>query len=100
VTNIFACFGNGLRRLSRPNEAGEAALWRNGLKNHQERAAGQIQRVAACSPFSFFFIGNGGGRDGTYSGLAVLTDKSTANDSFLASVSNASYSYVSTMMRQ
>jgi hypothetical protein len=45
-------------------------------------------------------IGNCGGRDGTYSGLAALTDVNAANDSFLASVSNSSYSYVASMSRQ
>jgi hypothetical protein len=45
-------------------------------------------------------IGNCGGGDGIYSGLAALTDKNAANDSFLISVSSNSYSYVSTMMRQ
>jgi hypothetical protein len=45
-------------------------------------------------------IGNCGGRDGSYSGLAALTDVNATNDSFLISVSNASYSYVSTVMRQ
>jgi hypothetical protein len=45
-------------------------------------------------------IGNCGGRDGLYSGLAALTDVNATNDSLLASVSNASYSYVASMTRQ
>jgi hypothetical protein len=45
-------------------------------------------------------IANCGGQNGSYGGLGALADTTTQNDTFIASVSNSSYSYVASLTRQ
>ena len=45
-------------------------------------------------------VNNCGSQNGSYSGLAVLTDTNTANDTFFASASNGSYSFVAELRRK
>jgi hypothetical protein len=45
-------------------------------------------------------INNCGTQNGSYSGLAALTDTVSANDTILVCVSNASYSFVASLRRQ